>query len=80
MTGSSNGIIPAEGQGNFVLVAGHMKLVEQDGVTALLLSEPERAILRKALKSVKPKVLEPAESVIVDVAVKLLTRMGPAWR
>jgi hypothetical protein len=49
MTGSSNGIIPADGQGNFVLVAGHMKLVEQDGVTALLLSEPERAILRKAL-------------------------------
>ena len=57
-----------------------MKSVEQDGVTALLLSEPERNILRKALKNVKPKVLEPAEGIIVEVAVKLLTRAGPAWR
>ncbi len=57
-----------------------MKLVEQDGVTALLLTEPEREILRKALKNVKPKVLEPAEGIILEVAVKLLTRVGPAWR
>ena len=57
-----------------------MKLVEQDGVTALLLTEPEREILRKALKNVKPKVLEPAEGVVVEAAVKLLTRRGPAWR
>jgi len=42
-----------------------MKLVEQDGVTALLLTEPEREILRKALKNVKPKVLEPAEGIIL---------------
>jgi hypothetical protein len=57
-----------------------MKLVEQDRVTALLLTEPEREILRKALKNVKPKMLEPAEGVIVEAAVKLLTRPGPAWR
>ena len=57
-----------------------MKLVEQDRVTALLLTEPEREILRKALKNVKPKMLEPAEGVIVEAAVKLLTRVGPLLR
>ena len=57
-----------------------MKLAEQDGVTALLLTEPEREILRKALKNVKPKVLEREEGVIVEAAVKLLTRVGPLLR
>ena len=57
-----------------------MKLVEQDRVTALLLTEPEREILRKALKNVKPKVLEREEGVIVEAAVKLLTRVGPLLR
>ncbi len=41
-----------------------MKLVEQDRVTALLLTEPEREILRKALE---------------NVTVKLLARLGPLF-
>lgn len=59
---------------------GQMKVVEQDGVTALLLTAPEREVLRKALTNVKPKTLEQAEGIVVQAAVKLLARVGPLLR
>lgn len=52
-----------------------MKSIEQDGVTALLLSEAERQILKSVLEDAKTKVLSPAETAIVQAAVKLLTRV-----
>lgn len=59
--------------------ARKMKLVEQDVVTALMLTEPEREILRKALMNVKPRALEPALGVVVEAAAKLLTRVRAGW-
>ena len=52
-----------------------MKSIEQDGVTALLLSEAEREILKRALENAKTKALPRAETAIIEAAVKLLTRM-----
>ena len=51
----------------------HMKSIEQDGVTALLLNEPEREILKKALERAK-KTLAPPETAVIEAAVKFLTR------
>jgi hypothetical protein len=53
-----------------------MKSIEQDGVTALLLSEAERRILKKVLEDAKTKLLSPAETAIVEVAIKFLTRVA----
>jgi hypothetical protein len=53
-----------------------MKSVEQDGVTALLLSEPEREILKRTLESARTKELGPGEAAIVEAAVKFLTRIA----
>ena len=52
-----------------------MKSIEQDGVTALLLSEAERQILKSVLEDAKTKVLSPPETAIVKAAIKLLTRV-----
>jgi len=54
-----------------------MKVVEQDGVTALLLTASEREVLRKGLTNVKPKTLEQAEGIVIQAAVELLARVAP---
>jgi hypothetical protein len=48
--------------------------VEQDGVTALLVSEPEREILKTALENAKIKSRDAADLAVIEAAVKLLTR------
>lgn len=52
-----------------------MKSIEQEGVTALLLSEDEREILKRALENAKAKARGPGEAAIIEAAVKSLTRM-----
>jgi hypothetical protein len=51
-----------------------MKSVEQDGVTALLVSEPEREILKRTLENAKIKSRDAADLAVIEAAVKLLTR------
>jgi hypothetical protein len=51
-----------------------MKSVEQDGVTVLVLNEPAREIIRRALENVESK--SPAEAVVIGATVKLLARIA----
>lgn len=51
-----------------------MKSIEQDGVTAVLLSDAEREILKRVLEKAKTKTSAPAETAVIAVALKFLTR------
>lgn len=49
-----------------------MRSAKQDGMTVLLLSDPEREILRRALQAAKGSPFGKAEKAIIEAALNAL--------